>query len=110
MSIIEDGVSALLEKLDSHKGTKREVEISNALRCLAFDVACAFTLPRFKSKLQEESFAPEFNKMFIVGRYVSIWQRHVRFLFPAILRLPRRFMRFLAQDKYLAIMNVHDVS
>ncbi|KAL9576456.1 MAG: hypothetical protein Q9212_007082 [Teloschistes hypoglaucus] len=107
MHIIEDKVRELLSLLGKHKGTGREVELSNALRCLAFDIACNYALPRSTNKLQEKDFAPEFNRMMVIGRYVSMWQRHVRVLVPLILHLPHRLMGFLGHEKYLAVMKIH---
>lgn len=108
ISIIEDKVKELLSLLEEHKGTGCGVELSNALRCLAFDIACNYALPRSTNKLQEKDFAPEFNRMMIVGRYISMWQRHVGVLVPLILHLPHRFMGFLGHEKYLAVMKIHN--
>ncbi|KAL8690399.1 MAG: hypothetical protein Q9218_004141 [Villophora microphyllina] len=108
LSIVEDKVKELLSKLKEAEGTGCEVKLSNALRCLAFDVACNFCLPQSRSKLQEKDFAPEFNQMMIVGRHVSVWQRHLGFLIPLILQLPQRLMRYLGQEKYLSLIDVHE--
>ena len=73
ISIVEDGVKDLLSGLEEHRGSHSEVELSNPLRCLVFDVACGFAMPRSLGKLRKPRFAPKFSRMFIVGRYLSIW-------------------------------------
>ena len=109
ISLIENNIKILIARFEVHKEAGKVVDLSNALRCLTFDIASDFALPSSKGNLLHEDFSPQFNLMFRTLAHIALWHRHFGFLIPLMLSLPYCVVKRLAHPKYLSVINFQRV-
>ncbi|KAL8949222.1 MAG: hypothetical protein Q9222_004654 [Ikaeria aurantiellina] len=103
VNIIEDRVGDFLGRLDEHRIAGTEVKLSQAFRCLGFDIVSDYALPNSQNTLRDEEFAPWLSLTLRTLRYVSLWNRHLGFLVPLLLWIPHWVRAFLVQKKILLV-------
>ncbi|KAI4088716.1 MAG: hypothetical protein LQ344_005872 [Seirophora lacunosa] len=106
-------VRQLLSRLDQEKAAGRVVDLSRALRCLAFDVIADFALPRPSDVLSRDdggAFSPELSQWPRLVSRMALWQRQLGFivpLFALVSRLPQGVLQTCAPKKFHNLLAFH---
>jgi hypothetical protein len=86
-------VLKLCSKLDVFMKAGHPVNMSNAYRCLTFENVTAYSLPRGFKMLDHTDLSKPYDTQARSIARMAIWNRHLRFLFPLLLRCSDWYLR-----------------
>ncbi|KAF2873642.1 putative benzoate 4-monooxygenase cytochrome P450 [Massariosphaeria phaeospora] len=91
-------IQQLCKRIEEHKKEGKPVDISNAYRCFATDIVTDFAVPKTRNFLDHPTFNAVFNRVVRDTAGVINWNRHIRFLYPLMVNIPRSIVTLLDKD------------
>ncbi|KAF2703545.1 putative cytochrome P450 [Pleomassaria siparia CBS 279.74] len=97
-------VKQLCKRIETHKAEGKNVNISNAYRCLATDIVTDYAVPKTRNFLDHPDFASVFNRVIRDTSGLTNWNRHISFLHQLMVNAPRSIVKFLDKDGMVLAM------
>lgn len=86
-------VRKLCKRLEQFRDASKVVNLSNAYRCLAADSVTAYCMPEGFNLLDSVDFADDYNRQARTISYIAAWHRHLPFIIPLFMKMPRSFIK-----------------
>lgn len=91
-------VEQLCRRVEEHRIEGKPVNVSNAYRCLATDITTDYVVPKTRNYLNDPNFAATFVRVVRDTAGVINWNRHLRFLYPLMVNIPRGVVSLLDKE------------
>lgn len=91
-------VRQLCRRIDEFKEKDQPICVSDAYRCLATDITTDYAVPKTRNLLDHPNFASTFVRVVRDTAGVINWNRHIRFIYPLLVNVPRGIVAFFDKD------------
>jgi hypothetical protein len=91
-------VEQLCDRIYKLKAEDKPVDISNAYRCLATDITTDYAVPKTRNFLDHPDFAAIFNRVLRDTAGIINWNRHLPFIYPLMVNIPRQIVAAFDKD------------
>ncbi|PSN66557.1 cytochrome P450 [Corynespora cassiicola Philippines] len=97
-------VDQLCRRVREHFKEGKPVDISNAYRCLATDITTDYAVPNTRNFLDHPDFNSVFNRVVRDTAGVINWNRHLPFIYPLMVNVPREIVAFFDRQGHTLAM------